>query len=121
MGGTQDQSSIAANGRGTVFVAWQDAGSGNPNSTDTDTRIEAQAVHVQPLPPSNFNGDLDSDILWQNSSGQASVWEMNGSTLIGGGAVSPNPGPACKAIGTGDFTGDDFSDDILWQNQNGQA
>ena len=33
-----------------------------------------------------------SDILWQNTNGQAAIWEMNGTTLIGGGAVSPNPG-----------------------------
>jgi FG-GAP-like repeat len=119
--GTQDQSAIAANASGTVFVAWQDAGSGNPNSTDTDTRIEAQAFKVQPLPQPNFNGDLHSDILWQSSNGQASVWEMNGNTLIGGGAVSPNPGPAWKAIGAGDFN-DDGHSDILWQNtSSGQA
>ena len=119
--GTQDQNAIAANASGTVFVAWQDAGSGNPNSTDTDTRIEAQAFKVQPLPQPNFNGDLHSDILWQSSNGQASVWEMNGNTLIGGGAVSPNPGPAWKAIGAGDFN-DDGHSDILWQNtSSGQA
>ena len=26
--------------------------------------------------------------------GQVSIWEMNGNTLIGGGPVSPNPGPS---------------------------
>ena len=45
---------------------------------------------------------------------------MNGNTLIGGGTVSPNPGPSWKAIGTGDFN-DDGHSDILWQNANGQA
>ena len=40
---------------------------------------------------------------------------MSGNTLIGGGAVSPNPGPAWQAIGTGDFNGDHHSD-ILFQN-----
>ena len=40
---------------------------------------------------------------------------MNGNKLIGGGAVSPNPGPAWKAIGTGDFN-DDGHSDILFQN-----
>jgi hypothetical protein len=45
---------------------------------------------------------------------------MNGSTLIGGGVVSPNPGSSWKAVGTGDFNGDGLSD-ILWQNANGQA
>ena len=40
---------------------------------------------------------------------------MNGNSLIGGGPVTPNPGPAWQAIGTGDFNHDGFSD-ILWQN-----
>jgi hypothetical protein len=119
--GTQDQNAVAANASGTVFFAWQDAGSSNPNSTDADTRIEAQAFHVQPLPQPDFNGDLHPDILWQNSIGQASVWEMNVTNVIGGGAVSANPGPAWKAIGTGDFNGDGLAD-ILWQNtSSGQA
>ena len=42
--------------------------------------------------PADFNGDSLSDILWQNTSGQAAIWTMNGSTPTGGGAVSPNPG-----------------------------
>jgi hypothetical protein len=40
---------------------------------------------------------------------------MNGNSLIGGGAVSANPGPSWKAIGSGDFNGDGLSD-ILFQN-----
>ena len=46
---------------------------------------------------------------------------MSGNTLIGGGPVSSNLGPAWKAIGTGDFNADGFSD-ILFQNtSSGQA
>ncbi len=41
---------------------------------------------------------------------------MNGNKLIGGGPVSPNPGPSWRAIGTG---GD--GSDILFQNTNGQT
>jgi FG-GAP-like repeat len=64
----------------------------------------------------DFNGDGHSDILFQNaSSGQLSIWEMNGTNVIGGGAVSANPGPSWKAIGTGDFN-DDGHFDILFQN-----
>ncbi len=40
---------------------------------------------------------------------------MNGNTLVGGGAASPNPGPSWRAVGTGDFN-DDGRSDILWQN-----
>jgi hypothetical protein len=28
----------------------------------------------------DFNHDGRSDILWQNSSGEAAIWEMNGTT-----------------------------------------
>ena len=61
-----------------------------------------------------------SDILFQNADGQASIWDMSGSTLVGGGPVSPNPGPSWTEIGTGDFNHDGHSD-ILWQNASGQA
>ena len=45
-----------------------------------------------------------ADILWQNtSSGQASIWDMNGSTLVGGGPVSPNPGPSLESDRNGRF------------------
>ena len=40
---------------------------------------------------------------------------MNGSTLIGGGPVSANPGPSWQAVGTGQSNHDGLSD-ILWQN-----
>ena len=66
--------------------------------------------------PSDFNGDSFSDILFQNAStGQASIWDMNGNARPGGGAVSSSPGPGWKAIATGDFNGDGHAD-ILWQN-----
>jgi hypothetical protein len=44
---------------------------------------------------------------------------MSGNNLVGGGPVSPNPGPSRHAIGTGDFNGDGFSD-IVFQNTTGQ-
>jgi hypothetical protein len=46
----------------------------------------------------DFNGDGFSDILFQNESGQASVWEMSGNTLMGGGPVSANPGSSWRAV-----------------------
>ena len=45
----------------------------------------------------DFNGDGHSDILWQNANGQVSIWEMNGTTRIGGGTVSTNPGTSWLA------------------------
>ena len=40
-----------------------------------------------------------SDILLQNASGQATIWEMSGNTIAGGGLVTPNPGPSWHTIG----------------------
>ena len=96
----------------TVYT-FNDFSSGN-NNTDSSTLLNPQ--------PNDFNGDGDSDILWQNANGQASIWEMNGTSQVAGGSalVGPNPGPSWKAVGTGDFNGDGDSD-ILWQNANGQA
>jgi hypothetical protein len=62
-------------------------------------------------PNASLTFTLDPDIVWQNtSSGQASMWEMDGNTVIGGGAVSPNPGPSWTEIGTGDFFGGGSTD-----------
>ena len=81
--------------------------------------IERNATKIRPNPGPNwkaigtgdFNGDGRSDILWQNTNtGQASIWEMNGSSLIGGGRAGPDPGPTWRAIGAADFNGDGFSD-----------
>jgi len=54
---------------------------------------------VSPLQaPSDFTGDGHSDcILWQSTSGQAAIWEMNGNNVTSIAAVGPNPGPSWKA------------------------
>ncbi len=63
-----------------------------------------------------FLNPAAGDLLFQNTmSGQASIWDVNGSTLVGGGTVSPDPGPSWTEIGAGDFN-DDGHPDILWRN-----
>ena len=86
------------------------------SNVQTSTPIGATSAPV----PSDFNGDALSDILWQNTSGQAAIWGVNGINAISGGSVSPNPGPSWTEIGSGDFNGDGHSD-ILFQNTSGQA
>jgi uncharacterized repeat protein (TIGR03803 family) len=63
---------------------------------------------------------VSRDILWENTDGQAAVWDMNGNNVIGGGKVSlASLEPSTWfAIGTGDFN-DDSLPDILWQNYGG--
>jgi FG-GAP-like repeat len=77
--------------------------------------------------PEDFSGPIGannnfytSDILWQNDSGQAAIWLMNGTSLTGSGLVGPNPGPSWHVIDSGDFDSDGRSD-ILWQDDSGQA
>ncbi|HEX5499617.1 MAG TPA: VCBS repeat-containing protein, partial [Thermomicrobiales bacterium] len=69
-------------------------------------------------PPTDFNGDGMSDVLWQNDSGAVSIWEMNGTSVLSNPTLGVNPGPAWHAIGSGDFNGDGFAD-VLWQNDSG--
>ena len=89
---------------------------GGASGDGTVFEITDSGFATTPPPPPTVTGDL----LWQNTDGQASIWEMGGSTLVGGGPVSPNPGPSWTEIGTGDFNHDGHAD-ILWRNASGQA
>jgi hypothetical protein len=42
---------------------------------------------------SDFYGVGTSDFLWQNDNGEAEIWEVNGTSVIGGGSLG-NPGPS---------------------------
>jgi hypothetical protein len=44
----------------------------------------------------DYNRDHKTDILLQNDSGEIAIWEMNGTTVIGGGSLG-NPGPSWHA------------------------
>jgi hypothetical protein len=66
----------------------------------------------------DFSANGKSDILWQNTGGQAAIWLMNGSTPTAESAVEPNPGPGWQVIGIGNFYGS-LNSGILWQNTDG--
>jgi len=65
----------------------------------------------------DFGGDGKSDILWQHTSGQLSMWQMDGQTLVSAGAVVSIP-TAWQVAGVADFNGDGKSD-ILWRHTSG--
>jgi hypothetical protein len=46
----------------------------------------------------DFNDDGHSDILWQNTDGQAEIWGMNGTKVIGMAPAGPNPGPSWLTV-----------------------
>jgi ELWxxDGT repeat protein len=68
-------------------------------------------------PTSDFNADGKSDVLWQNDSGEAAIWEMNGTNVVAAATIG-NPGPDWRNMGVGDYNNDGKSD-ILWQNSSG--
>src|SRR5260221_3611590 len=89
-----------------------------PEATANDVTTAGTTWQVEGA--GDFNGDGKSDIIWQNDSGQAAMWLMNGTTVSVADAIGPNMGTSWHIEGTGDFNGDGKAD-ILWQNDSGQA
>jgi hypothetical protein len=64
----------------------------------------------------DFNGDCQSDILWENTAnGYIYAWLMNGTTATTGNTISQGVSSEWKLGGVGDFDGDGKSD-LVWQN-----
>jgi uncharacterized repeat protein (TIGR03803 family) len=105
---------VVADASGDLFGTTQ---TGGANGTGTAFEITDSGYATTPTVT-----PIISDLLWQNpSTGQASIWEMDATTRVGGGPINPTPGPAWTAVGTGVFAAGD-SADILWQNTStGQA
>ncbi len=102
------------NAAGEVDTLWgiEQLAFGNRTITVSDTAVGAVRA--------DFDGDANSDVLWQNSSGQVAIWTMNGLSQYDGSTIGANPGSAWHVKGAGDFDGDGMAD-ILWQNDSGQA
>ena len=88
-------------GDGESDILWQNTRRAKSRSGKW-TGPPGSAAGRSPIPgragtPSEPSGG-GSDILFQNTSGQTSIWEMDGTTQIGGGPLSPNPGPSWHAI-----------------------
>jgi len=73
------------------------------------------------LPPSlDLPWQTDgTSIFFQNDSGEVAIWEMNGTTVIGGRSLG-NPGSSRHVMAIGDFN-EDGTRDILWQNDSGEV
>ena len=65
----------------------------------------ANAADPTEHPSNDFNGDGFSDLLWQNSSGAAAIWEMDGTSTIAATIIG-NPDPSWHAVASGDFNND---------------
>ena len=88
-------------------------------SIDFDATTAIFTTGVADAHVHDFNGNGNSDILWQNSDGTPAIWLMDGNARVSGSvAGSFNPGPSWEIKSSGDFNGDGKSD-ILWQNSDG--
>ena len=59
-------------------------------------------------------------ILLQNTSGQAEVWQVNGTAISSSSLVGGDPGPFWSLVGTGAFFAGDTGD-YLWRGANGSV
>ena len=94
-------------GSDTLGVGVHDATTNSNFSTSLDATAEAEVAHGKAF-----------TLLFQNSNGQAAIWDLSGAIVTGSGLLGANPGPNWSAVGTGDFN-DDTLPDILLQNTNG--
>ncbi len=68
----------------------------------------------------DFNGDGDSDLVYQRpSDGLTEIQLLNGNTSIGGGAVGASFGADFKIVGVGDFNGDGHPDLVYQRASDG--
>jgi hypothetical protein len=65
----------------------------------------------------DFNGDGMGDLLWRDTSGDTSIWFMNGTTVASSVSVGNIP-TNWSVVATGDFNGDGIGD-ILWTDGSG--
>ncbi|MBP7866214.1 MAG: hypothetical protein KA419_09710 [Acidobacteria bacterium] len=65
--------------------------------------------------PFDFNGDGNSDILWQaDADGTVSAWYLDAAGLAGTGTLGAIADPSWQVAGVSDFNGDGVSD-VLWR------
>jgi hypothetical protein len=67
----------------------------------------------------DVNGDGMSDVVWRDSSGNTSIWLMNGASILTAGGVGNIP-TTWSLVQTGDYNGDGTSD-LLWRDASGNT
>ncbi|HQS09521.1 MAG: hypothetical protein B7Y12_01935 [Rhizobiales bacterium 24-66-13] len=97
------------------------------SSVDTASNVElfqfehsGVTISTETWTPSNFNGDLQSDLLWTNSSGAAVAFLMDGAAIESTSAIGPANGSSWKLKASADLDGDGQTD-MIWQNMDGRV
>jgi FG-GAP-like repeat len=125
-GGVWSQRGSKLVGTGAVGIA--KLGQSVSLSADGNTAIAggiaASWVFVQPVKADrtnthDFNHDGNSDILWNDITGNVAVWLMNGSQVLSSASLG-NVATFWSIVGQRDFDGDGFAD-ILWRDNVGDT
>jgi uncharacterized membrane protein len=136
MNGTQVSSTVAVgnvpnnwavygtgdlNGDGKGDLLWRDSATGAVSVWFMDGGNVLATTNLG-LVPSNWMivaDDNRGDILWQDSSGNLAIWQINGTRIVSSAGLGNIPaGSGWSIAGIGDFNGDGFID-ILWRNVTG--
>jgi uncharacterized repeat protein (TIGR03803 family) len=120
LNGSTPLAGLIADGDGNLFGTTSDGGPTQTEFGPNDVGTVFEVTDSGFVTAGSAAAQASDAILFQSAGGQAALWGMDGTNVIAGGTVSPNPGPSWKSIGTGDFN-DDGLPDILWQNADGQA
>jgi hypothetical protein len=121
------------NGDGDSDLLWRTDGGAlaiwemNGTQIKTADYIRQGAAQVKAPGPdwhiittADFDGDGNSDLLWQTNAGQIAIWEMNGTQIEAAGFVPYQAPPGWRLEGAGDVNGDGKAD-LLWQTPAGQV
>lgn len=99
---------------------------GSPDGTDTIANVErftfqSSVVSTETFTPNNMNGDLKSDLVWfNNATGQAVTFLMNGTTIASATAIGAANGANVDLKAVADLNGDGQSD-LIWQDTAGNV
>ncbi len=112
--GSSDGAGSAAQFNGPWGIAMDALG--NLYVADTNNHTIRKGIPALAAPHyGDFNGDGQTDILWENTvSGQRYMWLMNGTSYGAGADLGILP-PEWRIAGTGDFNADGQTD-ILWED-----
>ena len=117
-----DRNSYAtAKNAGALFIA--DLRGNSPDGIDRLESVERLlfsdgVAGAEAFTPVNFNGDLNSDIVWTSTNGDAVNFLMNGTTVTGANAMGGANGAAWRVKAVGDLDGNGSSD-LIWQDTSG--
>jgi hypothetical protein len=107
----------------TMITAFAPGGSGtvdvtvaNPAGTSPTTAGD-QFTYVSGS--HDFNGDGFGDIAWRDTSGNTSIWLMNGASVLSAGSLGSIP-TTWSVAGQRDFNGDGKCD-LLWRDTSGNT